>query len=83
MIEDLRGGDPDENAIAFREVLAGGDYTNAKRDAVLLNAGMGVYVYGMASSIEEGVAKARDALYSGKAAEMLEKWISTTQSIAT
>jgi anthranilate phosphoribosyltransferase len=33
------GGDADENAQALRDVLAGGEYTNAKRDSILLNAG--------------------------------------------
>jgi len=80
-IADLKGGDADENAAELRKVLTGGDYSNAKRDSVLLNAGFGVYVYGMAKSIEEGVAIARKTLYSGKGVQKLDEWISTTQRI--
>ena len=32
-------GDAAENAALLREVLAGGDHRDAKRDAVVLNAG--------------------------------------------
>lgn len=78
---DLRGGDADENAQALKDVLEGGEYTNAKRDAVILNAGVGVYVYGLAESIPEGIALARQTLYSGKAAKKLAEWITTSQGI--
>eukprot|EP01035_Chromulina_nebulosa_P019205 gene19205-25055_t len=80
-IEDLKGGDADENAQALRDVLAAGEYTNAKRDSVILNAGFGVYVYGLADSIEKGIDIARETLYSGKAEIKLKQWIDTTQSI--
>lgn len=81
-IEDLKGGGPEENAQALRDVLAGGEYTNAKRDSILLNAGVGVYVYGFADSIPEGIEVARKTLYSGKAAAKLDEWIHVTQSLS-
>lgn len=81
-IEDLKGGDADENAAALREVLIGGAFTNAKRDSILLNAGFGVYVYGLADSIEAGIEVARKTLYSGKGVETLDKWIAATQKIS-
>jgi anthranilate phosphoribosyltransferase len=80
-IEDLKGGDADQNAAELRSVLAGGEYTNAKRDSVILNAGVGVYVYGLAGSIAEGVATARKTLYAGKGIETLDTWIATTQAV--
>jgi anthranilate phosphoribosyltransferase len=80
-VEHLRGGGPEENAEEFRKVLKGGDHTNAKRDAIVLNAGVGIYVYGLADSIESGVDLARKALVSGKADETLKKWIETSQKI--
>ena len=43
-MEDLKGGDANENAALLREVLTGGAHTDAKRDAVVLNAGVGLYV---------------------------------------
>ena len=80
-IEDLKGGGPEENAQALRDVLAGGEYSNAKRDSILLNAGVGCYVYGLANSIADGVELARKTLYEGKGIQALDKWILTTQSV--
>ncbi len=79
---DLKGGGPEENAQKFKAVLQGGDHTDAKRDAVVLNAGVGCYVYGLAATIEEGCALARSTLNSGKAAILLEEWIEKSQEIA-
>lgn len=79
---DLKGGGPEENARKFKEVLLGGDHTDAKRDSIVLNAGMGCYVYGLVDSIEEGCKVARETLNSGKAIELLEKWIESSQAIA-
>lgn len=80
-VEHLRGGGPEENAEEFRMVLEGGDHTNAKRDAIVLNAGVGIYVYGLADSIESGIDLARKTLNSGKAKETLKKWIETSSAI--
>eukprot|EP00586_Coscinodiscus_wailesii_P020414 CAMPEP_0172502752 /NCGR_PEP_ID=MMETSP1066-20121228/162576_1 /TAXON_ID=671091 /ORGANISM="Coscinodiscus wailesii, Strain CCMP2513" /LENGTH=359 /DNA_ID=CAMNT_0013278123 /DNA_START=148 /DNA_END=1227 /DNA_ORIENTATION=+ len=80
-VEDLRGGGPEENAEEFRKVLLGGSHTNAKRDSIVLNAGVGCYVYGMVDSIEDGVQLARETLESGKATELLTKWIEVSQTI--
>jgi len=79
---DLKGGGPDENAEKFRNVLLGGVHTDAKRDAIVLNAGVGIYVYGITSTIEEGCALARTTLESGKATELLQQWIAVSQDIA-
>jgi len=79
---DLKGGGPEENAQKFKAVLQGGDHTDAKRDAIVLNAGMGCYVYGLAPSIEEGCALARKTLNSGKAAKLLEDWVRVSQEVA-
>lgn len=82
-VEDLKGGGPEENAQELRNVLAAGAYTNAKRDSVVLNAGMGLYVYGLASSIKDGVHRARKVLESGKALTTLDKWIETTVELSS
>ena len=81
-VEDLRGGGPEENAQEFRKVLLGGEEMNAKRDSICLNAGVGCYVYGLTDTIEEGVALAKKTLQSGKATEVLENWIKSSQEIA-
>ena len=79
---DLKGGGPEENAQKFRDVLLGGTHTNAMRDAIVLNAGVGCYVYGRTESIEEGCQLARTTLESGRATEVLQQWIQVSQEIA-
>mmetsp|Transcript_7689 Transcript_7689/g.15842 ORF Transcript_7689/g.15842 Transcript_7689/m.15842 type:complete len:433 (-) Transcript_7689:827-2125(-) len=79
---DLKGGGPEENAEKFRQVLLGGDHTDAKRDSIVLNAGMGCYVYGLTPTIEEGCKLARETLESGKATELLQEWVKVSQSVA-
>ena len=80
-IEDLRGGDAQENAALLREVLAPGGHHDAKRDAVVLNAAAGLYVYGSVGSIGEGVERAYEVLGSGKALEKLEAWIACSKEL--
>ena len=61
--------------------MLGGDHTNAKRDSIILNAGVGCYVYGMVDSIPEGVKLAREVLYSGKATDKLKEWVACSQTL--
>jgi anthranilate phosphoribosyltransferase len=72
----------DENARLFRETLEGGSRRDAKRDAVVLNAGMGLYVYGLAPGLKEAFELARSTMESGAAAEQLEKWIAASAAAA-
>ena len=81
-VEDLRGGDAKENAALLREALEAGDHTNAKRDAIVLNAGVGCYVFGLADSIPAGIDLARAALNEGKGLATLDEWIATTQKLS-
>ena len=80
VVEDLRGGGPAENAEEFKKVLLGGSHTDAKRDSIVLNAGVGCYVYGLVETIADGCRLARDTLESGKATELLEEWIPASQA---
>lgn len=80
-VEELQGGDADVNAKELRLVLTGGLPTNPKRNSVILNAGFGVYVYGLAATIEEGIALARRVLDSGEGLVTLDKWVAATQKI--
>ena len=82
-LEDLKGGDPKENAERFKQVLLGGTHSDAKRDAIVLNAGVGIYVYGNADSIAEGCKIARETLESGAATDLLTKWIEVSQKIGS
>merc|ERR1712238_95085 len=71
------------NADAFKEVLQGGSHTDAKRDSIVLNAGVGNYIYGLegCTTIEAGIEKARQTLEEGTASSLLEKWITVSQEI--
>lgn len=71
--EDLVGGTPQENAKITRAILDGEQ--GAKRDAVLLNAGAGLYVAGKVATIKEGVALAAELIDSGAAKQKLEEFI--------
>ncbi len=67
---ELVGGDPERNADAARRVLAGEDGPVA--DVVALNAAAGLVVAGAADTLEEGVAAARRAVSTGRAAAALD-----------
>jgi anthranilate phosphoribosyltransferase len=69
----LRGGDAAYNAAALRMLLDGAP--GAYRDTVLMNAGAGLVVAGKATSIDDGVAKAAQAIDSGKAAKVLDRLV--------
>ena len=71
--EELKGGTPAENAAITREILAGAK--GHRRNAVLLNAGAGLYIGGKADTMKEGVVLAAELIDSGKAAATLEKVI--------
>ncbi len=71
---ELVGGTPAENAAITKAVLSGED-KGCKRNAVLLNAGAAIYVGGKADSFADGVAKAAEMIDSGKAMEVLNKFV--------
>lgn len=70
-IEDLVGGDRDQNAQIIRELLSGKE-KGPKRDAVLLNAGAALFVAGKTDSIAAGWELAGQQLDSGTANAKLE-----------
>jgi anthranilate phosphoribosyltransferase len=78
-LEEVAGGSPEENAAASRAVLEG--EKGPRRELVLLNAGAAIYVGGLASSLEQGVEKAAEAIDSGKALTLLERLISATAEL--
>lgn len=47
----------------------------------MLNAGAALYVAGVAESIEDGIARSRDAIASGRALERLQQFVATTQAL--
>ncbi|SON55056.1 Anthranilate phosphoribosyltransferase [Hartmannibacter diazotrophicus] len=72
----LKGGTAEENAAALRGVLSG--HKNAYRDAVLMNAGAGIFIAGQAASFGDGVIRAAQAIDSGAAAGALEKLVAVS-----
>lgn len=74
--EELIGGTPQENAQITRDLLGG--EKGAKRDAVLMNAGAGLYVAGKADSLQAGVDLAAELIDSGAAKEKLEEFVKTS-----
>ena len=70
--EDLAGGDPSTNAKIIERVLSGEGPSGAE-GAVLLNAAAAIYVSGLDSTMEEALARAREALESGAGRRALDR----------
>jgi anthranilate phosphoribosyltransferase len=73
-VEDLKGGDAEENARILRQVLAG-EENGAKRAAVLVNAGAAFYVAGLSGNMREGKEYAEEVINSGKALNKLKELV--------
>ena len=69
---DLRGGEAEENASRLRAALQGDD-TGPHRDALALGAGLALEVCGLATSLAEGVNRARDAMRRGDGTRALDR----------
>ena len=72
--EDIVGGTPEENAELTKKIF-GGEITGPKRDIVLMNAGLGFYIYNKVNSIEEGIQLANEIIESKKALETLKTFV--------
>lgn len=72
-IEAIRGDDARHNAAALKALLMGtpGPY----RDAVLLNAAAALLVAGVGTGWQDRAALAAEAIDSGRALALLERWI--------
>jgi anthranilate phosphoribosyltransferase len=68
-LEELQVASAEESAERIRAVFAGS--SGAARDIVLLNAGAAIYAADRAPSIAAGIASARDAIDTGRAAATL------------
>lgn len=71
--EDLAGGDAEHNARELQRVLSGED-RGAHRDALLMGTSLVLEVMGAANDARDGVARAADAIDSGRAAEFLDRF---------
>ncbi|CUR53934.1 Anthranilate phosphoribosyltransferase [metagenome] len=82
--EALRGEDVTFNARVVRRLLAG--EPGAVRDAVVLNAGAALAVYGavvddVAQALSEGMLLAAQAIDSGAAQDVLERWVAASSAV--
>ena len=82
--EDLRGGDREHNAAVARAVLGG--ERGPVRDTVLLNAAAALAAAAgvpgadaLDKALTEAFARASEALDSGAAAELLDRWVAASQ----
>ncbi|MDQ1899279.1 anthranilate phosphoribosyltransferase [Paracoccus sp. WLY502] len=74
--ESIIGGEPNENAAAFRALLGG--EPGAYRDAVLLNAAAALLIAGKAGDLRDGAALAADSIDSGAALDRLTRLAQVT-----
>ncbi len=75
--DDIVGGTPEENAIAFNALLDGAK--SAYRDAVLLNSAAALVLADIASDLHEGVARAAQSIDSGAARDKIDAVARITQ----
>jgi anthranilate phosphoribosyltransferase len=75
--QSVRGGGPEDNARIAREILGGA--TGPRRDVVLLNASAALRAAGRAKDWREGMGLAADAIDSGRAGEVLQRWATISQ----
>lgn len=73
-LTDLQGGDASVNAQITRDILSGAE-RGPKRNIVLLNAGVTLYIGGAAASIEDGIRLAANAIDSGRAKDTLRAMV--------
>ena len=77
-LDDLKGGEPAENAAALHRLLDG--ERGAYRDIVLFNASAALVLAGKADGLKDGVALAAAAIDDGRAAGTLNKLVHITNT---
>ncbi len=81
-VGELHGGEPAANAERLERILGNGSADPSGLAAVLLNAGAAIYVAGIASSLAEGIGRAREVVASGAARAALDRLRKATASIS-
>jgi anthranilate phosphoribosyltransferase len=77
---ELQGGDVELNAHILYEVLSGRTQ-GAIANTLLLNAAIGLWLFGLYDSIEEAMQVAQEKLLAGEALELLKRWITVSQKV--
>jgi anthranilate phosphoribosyltransferase len=76
-VDAMRGGGPEENARIAREVLGGA--TGPRRDVVLLNTAAALRAAGLAKDWKQGLKAGAEAIDSGRAGDVLQRWATISQ----
>lgn len=76
--DDLKGGEPAENAAITRSILSGKG-TPAQRDVVMLNTGAALVAGGKVADLSAGVMMAAEIIDSGSALNKLDSLVSYSQ----
>jgi len=79
-LAELVGGDAEENAIITRNILNGSEQ-GAKRDIVVLNAALCLYLAGKAATIKDAIPLVKDLIDSGAAKEKLEEFVRLSNEV--
>lgn len=78
-LKSLAGGPPAHNAEQIKATFQG--LAGPFHDAISLNAGAGLFILGLASTLAEGTRLAQEAIINGKALETLNKLISASTNL--
>jgi len=81
----LKGGDAELNASVLRSLIAGD--AGAVRDTVLLNAAGAIAAFqgfsgDLTADLRAGMARAAEAVDSGRAAKLVDRWITRSKELA-
>ena len=77
---DLAGGGPADNARILRSAISG--TPGPVRDILVVNAAAALWMVGIATDLQDGMARAEEAATSGAANEVLVRFIETTRRLA-
>jgi anthranilate phosphoribosyltransferase len=80
-LDQLQGGDAEENAEITREILVAQGVL-AHRETVILNSAAALVVGGVCDNLKDGVEKAASIIESGDALEKLDALVEFTQQFA-
>lgn len=76
-LEDLIGGTPEENAVITKDILSG-SLKGPKRDVVVLNAAISLYLGIDGCTVKDCVRTAQELIDSGAALAKMEEFIKAT-----
>lgn len=79
-LERVLGGDPEHNAGLLQAVVDGAE--GPVTDFVVMNASAALFAAGLATDFPAGTELAREAIASGRAREVLDRYVALSQELA-